>query len=384
MHGIYLDHNATTPVRSEVVEAMEACLSGPPGNPSSLHRFGRAARELREEARHRVALAARCEPGSVVFTSGGTEADNLALRGVAGSRLVSVATEHEAVLETLRDLRREGAEVTVLPVEESGAVRLERIAETVRPGVDLVSVMAANNETGVLQPVGAIGALCRERGVLFHTDAVQCFGKSPFSFRDLPVDLASISGHKIGGPKGVGALLVRDRLKLRPLVSGGGQERALRPGTENLPGIVGFGKAAELAVGELDAVGKRVERLRDRLEAGIRDAFPGCRINGEEAERLPNTTNVTLPGLDGEAMLVALDLEGIAVSTGAACNAGASEPSHVLLAMGRTREEAQSSLRFSLGPGTTPSEIEEVIRVLPAVAERLARAGITHGNGSIR
>jgi cysteine desulfurase len=384
VHPIYLDHNATTPVRPEVVDAMADCLAGPPGNPSSLHRFGQAARELREEARRRVARAVGCEPGSVVFTSGGTEADNLALRGVGASRIVTVATEHEAVLETLEHLRAAGAETTVLPVEESGAVRIERIADSLRPGAALVSVMAANNETGVLQEVREIGELCRERGALFHTDAVQCFGKSPFSFRDLPVDLASISSHKIGGPKGVGALIVRDRVQLRPLVTGGGQERALRPGTENLPGIVGFGRAAELAGSELDNVRRRLERLRERLEAGIRDAFPDCRINGEEVERLPNTTNVTLPGLDGEAMLVALDLEGVAVSTGAACNAGASEPSHVLLAMGRTRDAAQSSLRFSLGPSTTPSEIEEVIRILPAVASRLANAGTTHGTGSLR
>jgi cysteine desulfurase len=380
---IYLDHNATTPVRPEVVEAMGTCLAGPPGNPSSLHRFGRAARELREEARSKVARAAGCEAGSVIFTSGGTEADNLALRGVAG-RIVSVATEHEAVLETLEDRRRGGTETTVLPVEESGAVRVERIADSLRGGAALVSVMAANNETGVLQPIAEIGALCQERGVLFHTDAVQCFGKIPFSFSDSPVDLASISSHKIGGPKGVGALLVRDRVVLRPLVTGGSQERALRPGTENLPGIVGFGRAAELAVAELDTLRGRLERLRERLEAGVRDAFPDCRINGEEMDRLPNTTNVTLPGVDGEAMLVALDLEGVAVSTGAACNAGASKPSHVLLAMGRTPEEAQSSLRFSLGPGTTPSEIEEVIRILPVVAERLSNAGTTHGTGSLR
>jgi len=378
MRSIYLDHNATTPVRSAAVEAMTACLGGEPGNPSSLHRFGRAARELREAARERVAAAAGSEPAAVVFTSGGTEANNLALRGVGARHVVSVATEHESVLDTLRDLERAGVGVTVLPVQSSGMVDVERLEASLRPDTDLVSVMAANNETGVLQPLAEIGARCRERGVLFHTDAVQCFGKSPFSFRGSAFDLASISSHKIGGPKGVGALLVRDGVTLRPLATGGGQERALRPGTENLPGIVGFGKAAEEATSELEAVRGRWEGLRKRLEGEIRAVFGDSCVNGAETERLSNTTNVTFPGIDGEAMLVALDLEGIAVSTGAACRAGAAEPSHVLLAMGRTRDEAAASIRFSLGPGTTASDIEEVIRALPVVAARLAGAGTTH------
>jgi cysteine desulfurase len=378
MRSIYLDYNATTPVRPSVADVMIACLHGDPGNPSSLHRFGRAAREAREEARDRVAAAANCARESVVFTSGGTEANNLALRGVGGRHLVSVATEHEAILETLEDLARSGTEVTVLPVSSSGGVDPESVAAALRPETALVSVMAANNETGVLQPVAEIGALCRDRGVLFHTDAVQCFGKSPFSFRELPVDLASISSHKIGGPKGAGALLVREGVELEAQVTGGGQERALRPGTENLPGIVGFGRAAQEAASELEAAGARLAKLRDRLEAGIRDVSPGHRINGGEGDRLPNTSNVTFHGLDGEAMLVALDLEGIAVSTGAACNAGASEPSHVLLAMGRTREEASGSIRFSLGAGTTDTDIEEVLEILPVVAARLASAGTTH------
>jgi cysteine desulfurase len=378
LRAIYLDYNATTPVRREVVEEMIACLAGGPGNPSSLHRFGREARSLRENARDRVAAAARCGAHSVVFTSGGTEANNLALRGVAsrgGRHIVSVATEHEAVLETLEDLEQDGVRVTVLPVEESGVLDCDRLAASIDPDTALVSVMTANNETGVLQPIARVGEICRAKGILFHSDAVQCFGKSPFSFTDLPIDLASISSHKIGGPKGVGALLIRDGVDLRPQLTGGGQERALRPGTENLPGIVGFGKAAESAVADLEASAARLGALRDRLEAGIRTVFPAHRINGGEGSRLPNTSNVTFGGIDGEALLVALDLEGIAISTGAACNAGAAEPSHVLRAMGRSRGEAAGSIRFSLGSGTTDSDIEEVIRILPAVAARLANAG---------
>lgn len=378
LNSLYFDHNATTPVRPEVVEAMTACLSGPPGNPSSLHRFGRDTARLRDDARARLARAAQCEPEEVVFTSGGTEADNLVLRGALSAErrhVVTVATEHEAILQTVAALEAEGAEATVVPVDAEGRVEAEQVAGAIRNDTAVVSVMAANNETGVLQPIEEIGRACRRRGVLFHTDAVQFFGKLPFRFRDLPVDVASISSHKLGGPKGVGALLVRREVRLRPLVTGGSQERRVRPGTENLPGIVGFGRAAELANQEVGEEARRLAALRDRLEGGILRIVPDARVNGALSPRLPNTSNVSFPGLDGETLLVSLDLDGIAVSTGAACNAGAAEPSHVLLAMGRTRDEAASSLRFSLGRTTQEAEIDEALEVLARLIARLTSTG---------
>jgi cysteine desulfurase len=378
MRRIYLDHNATTPVRPDAAAAVRDCLELV-GNPSSLHAFGRAARERREEARAEVAAAAGCAPSCVVFASGGTEANNLALRGAlaasGGRHLVVAATEHEAVLQTAERLASEGARLTVLGVDPEGCVDLDELGASLRPDTALVSLMAANNETGALLPLVEVGRLCRERGVLFHTDAVQLFGKLPFRMDDLPVDLASISSHKIGGPKGVGALLVGAGAKLRSVVTGGGQERGLRPGTENLPGIAGFGAAARRAASELPREAPRILALRNRLEQGILRDVPEAVVNAAGAERLPNTSNVTFAGTDGESLAVALDLEGIAVSTGAACNAGAAEPSHVLRAMGRTRQQAGGSIRFSLGFSTTAAEIEEVLSVLPTVARRVAGSG---------
>ncbi|MCA9750953.1 MAG: cysteine desulfurase [Gemmatimonadetes bacterium] len=378
--GIYLDHNATTPVRPEVVDAMAGSLAGQPGNPSSRHAWGQEARRSRERARERVAAALGVSPNRVCFTSGGTEADNLALRGVLGAgggrHLIVGATEHEAVLHTAEHLATTGGvELTILPVESDGRIEADTLREALRPETALVSIMAANNETGVLADLANLGGICREHGVPFHSDGVQAFGKIPLDLASLPVDLLSISAHKLGGPKGCGALVVSPDIRLTPLQTGGGQERQVRPGTENLPGIVGFGKAAELAHEELSTEGSRLAALRDRLEAGIREAFPEAVINGLDAPRLPNTSNVSFPGRDGESLMIALDLEGVAVSTGAACNAGASDPSHVLLAMGRTRELAGASLRFSLGRTTRESEIVEVLRILPLLVRRSAASG---------
>ncbi len=381
MRSIYLDYNATTPVRPEVAEAMLAHLAGPPGNPSSRHRFGREAEKAREIAREQVAEAVGCRPRDVVFTSGGTEADNLALRGLVGPgrgrHIITAATEHEAILHTVDALKREGATASVLPVDRHGVVDPGAVRAAIRPDTALVTLMAANNETGVLTSLNEIGQVCRAAGVPFHTDAVQCFGKSPFRFDELPLDLASISSHKIGGPKGVGALLHLPSISLHPTQTGGGQEGRFRPGTENLPGIVGFGRAAELAARDLATETARLGALRDRLEAGIRREFPEARIHGTEVPRLPNCSNVSFPDFDGESLLIALDLEGIAVSTGAACTAGASDPSHVLLAMGNSREVAASSIRFSLGTGSTEAEVTEVLEVLPEIAARMRRAGPT-------
>lgn len=381
---VYLDHNATTPVRPEVAAAMTACLSGDPGNPSSLHGYGRAAARLRDEARRVLAEAAGCAPEEVVFTSGGTEADNLVLRGARGEgrrHLVTAATEHEAVLHTAHALAAAGGQVTVVPVGADGVVDPDAVHAAIRPDTALVSIMAANNETGVLSPVERIGQVCRAAGVPFHVDAVQFFGKLPFRFRDLPVDYASISAHKIGGPKGIGALLVRQGRAVAPQITGGGQERRLRPGTENLPGMVGFAEAARAADRELPAEAARLSALRDRLERGVLQAAPGSRVNGANAPRLPNTSNVSFAGLDGETLLVALDLEGVAVSTGAACNAGATEPSHVLLAMGRSRPEAAGSVRFSLGRTTTEAEIRYVLEALERVLARATSTGPARDRG---
>jgi cysteine desulfurase len=380
MDAIYLDHNATTPVRPEVVEEMGRCLAGEAGNPSSLHGFGRRARALRETARERVAAAVGCRPAEVIFTSGGTEADNLALRGLRASHpdrghVVTSPTEHEAILHTVHELSGLGVETSLLPVDREGCVTADAVDDALRPDTLLVTLMAANNETGVLADLPRIGEACRRRGIPFHTDAVQLFGKMPFRFDALPVDLASVSSHKIGGPKGVGALIVREGIRLRPMQTGGSQERGVRPGTENLPGLVGFGKAAELAVRELETEGARWAALRDRLERGILAAYDGAVVNGGGVSRLPNTSNVSFAGLDGATLLMAFDLAGVAVSTGAACHAGAAEPSHVLLAMGRTRNEAGSSLRFSLGSRSEVSDIEGVLEILPRVLSRLAGAG---------
>jgi cysteine desulfurase len=287
------------------------------------------------------------------------------------------ATEHEAVLQTAEHLAAAGTQVTVLAVDREGRVDLDELSDNLRPETALVSLMAANNETGTLLPLLQAGEICRSHGVPFHTDAVQLFGKLPFAFDDLPVDLASVSSHKIGGPKGVGALLVRPGARLAATITGGGQEQALRPGTENLPGMVGFGVASRLAAAELAREGPRIVALRNRLETGILQRVPEAVVNAVGAERLPNTCNVTFAGIDGDSLLIALDLEGIAVSTGAACNAGAAEPSHVLRAMGRTREEAGSSIRFSLGSATTAAEIDEVLSVLPEIARRVLGSGAT-------
>jgi len=373
---VYLDHNATTPLRPEAVEAMTACLEGEAGNPSSLHGFGQAAARLREAARAALAAAAGCGPSEVTFTSGGTEADNLAIRGSLrdGRRhVVTAGTEHEAVLHTVRALERLGAEATVLPVDGDGRVDPDRVGRAIRRDTALVTLMAANNETGVVTPIERIGIVCRERGVPFHTDAVQLFGKLPFAFRSLPVDYASVSAHKIGGPKGIGALLVRDGCRLEPMLTGGGQERGLRPGTENLPGMAGFARAAASAVAELAVEIPRLRGLRDRLQQGILERVPAARVNGPSEPRLPNTCNVSFPGVDGQTLLVALDLEGLAVSTGAACNAGAADPSHVLLAMGRTRAEAAGSLRFSLGRTTQGSDVDAALEALAIVWARVSR-----------
>jgi len=377
MNRVYLDHNATTPLDPRVLDAMLPFLRDDFGNPSSLHWLGQRARGAVEEARARVAELVAADPAEIVFTSGGSESDNAALRGAAAkakpsrSGIVCTAIEHHAVLNTAKALRDEGRPVAIVRVGERGAVDLEDVAASLGETTALVSVMLANNETGVLQPVAEAARLARAAGALVHCDAVQGAGKVVVDVRALGVDLLTLSAHKIYGPKGVGCLYVRRGTPLAALVRGGGQERNRRAGTENVAGVVGFGAAAALARESLPADAIRVAALRDRLEARLL-AIPGARRNGE-GPRVPNTTNVSFEGVEAEGLLIALDLEGIAVSTGAACAAGGVEPSHVLRAMGLPAERVQSSLRFSLGRATTESDLGHAADVVAAVVAHQRR-----------
>lgn len=380
MRRVYLDHAATTPVRPEVRELMARVMAEEWGNPSSLHFAGRAARAVIDRARSQVAALVGCEPRQVIFTGSGTEADNLALKGVAwayrdrGRHIVTTTVEHHAVLHACAALEREGFEITYVPVDGSGRVDPDDVVRALRPDTILVSVMLVNNEVGTVQPVAEIARRARERGVLVHTDAVQAAGVLPIDADELGVDLLSLSAHKIGGPKGIGALFVRPGTQLLPLVDGGGQERRLRAGTENTPAIAGFGLAAERAVAERPARAQHLRRLRERLEAGILERVPGARINGAGAERAPHISNVLLPGIKADTFLIQLDLAGVAASSGSACSAGTPEPSHVLRAMGLSEGEAFSSIRFSLGAETTEDDIDYVLALLPRALERSLRA----------
>jgi cysteine desulfurase len=371
---IYLDHNATTPLDPEVLEAMLPFLREDYGNASSLHWFGQRARAAVEDAREEVAALIGAEPSEIVFTGSGSESDNLALRGVmtrarAPRRgLVTTGLEHHAVLRTAQALQKEGRPVEIVPATGAGRVDVAAVDDRVDDSTALVSVMLANNETGVLQPVSEIAAPVHERGALIHCDAVQAAGKVPVSVGDLGVDLLTLSAHKIYGPKGVGALYARRGTSLTPLVTGGAQERNRRAGTLDVAGIVGFGAAAALARERLEDDAPRVAELRDRLEQQLL-AVPGAVRNGEEP-RVPNTTSVSFAGCDAEGLLMMLDLEGIAVSTGAACDAGGVEPSHVLKAMGLSPERVESSLRLSLGRSTSRSDVDRATEVVRACVER--------------
>jgi cysteine desulfurase len=375
MEPVYLDHAATTPLRPEVREAILPFLGERWGNPSSAHRWGREARAALEDARVRLAAVLGASPAEVVFTRGGTESDNLAVlgraRAVPGAPVVCSAVEHKAVLASAKAACREGSPFRALPVDGDGVVREEALPELLAERPAVVSVMWANNETGALQPVERIAARCREAGAVFHTDAVQAFGKVPVRVDRVPVDLLSLSAHKFGGPVGVGALFVRRGTELRPLLFGGSQERALRPGTEDVVGAVGMAVAAELAARGPEEETARLRALRDRLEAGLRAAIPELVVHAAGAERLPTLLNVSVPGAAADALLPTLDLEGIAASSGSACTSGAVEPSHVLTAMGIPAEVAGPSVRFSLGRGTTQEEVERVLAVVPPLVERL-------------
>ena len=375
--AIYLDYNATTPLRAEVREAMDPYLVDKFGNGSSVHAFGREAAKGMNRAREQVAAALGCAAAEVVFTGGGTEADNLAIKGVAdgqgegSAHIVTTAIEHHAVLHTCEYLERRGFSVTYLPVDEQGVVDPDAVRKAITERTILVSVMHANNEVGSIQPIAEIGRIARERGVILHTDAVQSFGKLPVDVDELGVDLLTLSAHKIYGPKGVGALYVRRATELEPLVHGGDHEHGLRAGTENVAGIVGLGQAAELAVAEMEDERRRLEGLRERLWAGIAANLGGVRRSAGGRQTLPNTLNVCFEYLEGEAILMALDARGIAVSTGSACTSDALDPSHVLLAMGVPPLIAQGSVRFSLGRGTTAQQVDGVVEAVRHIVEGL-------------
>lgn len=376
---IYLDNNATTSLHPRVLEAMGPYLRERWGNPSSPYRFGSEARAAVEAARQRIAEHLGCRPAEIIFCSSGTESDNLALRGAAhvlrprGNHIVTTTIEHHAVLNTCRALEMEGYRVTYLPVGPDGVLETEALVARIGPETVLVSVMHANNETGVIQPVEEIAAITRERGIVFHTDAVQSVGKLPGRPGELGADLVTFSAHKLHGPKGAAALVVRNGTVLAPVITGGAHERGLRAGTENVPAIVGFAEAVTLAFEGLEARGQRLQTLRDRLEGGVRSAIRGVKVNGSGAARVPNTSNMSFQGVDGESVVLGLDLEGICVSTGSACSTGDPEPSHVLLAMGLSGREAQGSVRFSLGWETRQEDIDVTVPALVRTVERLRR-----------
>jgi len=378
---IYLDHAATTPVRLEVLQTLNEILSSTFGNASSIHTFGQEAKRVLEESRETVAGCIGAASGEVIFTSGGTESDNLAIRGTAyalknrGNHIITTAIEHPAVLNCCGALEEEGFEVTYLPVDLECRVHPEWVLEAMRPETILVSVMFANNETGSIQPIAEIGRIARRKGVVFHTDAVQVAGKVHLDVDELGVDLLSMSAHKIYGPKGVGGLYVRKGTKLHPIVYGGHHEKNLRPGTENVPAIAAFARALELAGSELPSARENLERLKERLASGLEGAIEQVQRNGSATEYLPNILNMSFSGVDGEALLLNLDLMGVAVSTGSACSSGAAEPSHVLMAMGIDPWLAQASLRFSFGRDNTAEQIDRVVEILPDIVNRLRDLG---------
>ena len=374
MHRVYLDNNATTPVLPEVFEAMRPYFGERFGNASSIHHHGQETRAAVEDARESVADLLGCSASDIVFTSGGTESDNLAVAGwvAAGDHVITSSIEHHAVLHACKHLEKLGCEVTILPVDGRGLIDPSDVRRALRPNTKLVSVMMANNETGVLQPVEEIGKIASEASVLFHTDAVQAATKVPIKVRQIGCDALSISGHKIHAPQGVGALYVKKGTRIQPLFHGGRHERSRRAGTENVPGIVALGKAAELATEGLNrGDGQKMAAMRDRLEQGILAQVDEAGVNGEGASRVPNTTNIHFDHIEGESLVIALDLKGLAVSTGAACSSGAIEPSHVLVAMGLRPDQARASIRFSLGKQTTESEIDFAVALVPETVARL-------------
>jgi len=375
---VYFDYNATTPLAPEVAEAVAVATRDLFGNASSVHHFGQQAKAALDEARSAIAALVHADPSEIVFTSGGTEADNFAIRGAADAlessgrrQIIASAIEHEAVLNTLKSLARRGWQTMTLPVDQTGIVSPDRLRELLTDTTALVSVMHANNEIGTIQPIAELATIAHARGALMHTDAVQTVGKIPVDVRALGVDLLSLSAHKFNGPKGAGALWIKRGTRLQPILTGGKHERNRRAGTENVPAIVGMGVAARLAAAKMAAESARVAALRDRLEDGILRGVSGTAVNGDPRSRVPNTTNISFDHVEAESLLIALDLDGVAVSTGSACSSGTLEPSHVLRAMGYPAGRVQSSLRFSLGLFSTAEEVDRVVTLLPRLVDKL-------------
>ncbi|MCD6407443.1 cysteine desulfurase NifS [bacterium] len=376
---VYMDYNATTPCDKRVVEEMLPFFSDEFGNPSSLYKKAKKSREAIEKARSQVAELLHCTPEEIFFTSGGTESDNWAIKGVAfalkdkGNHIITSKIEHHAVLNTVKFLEKIGFEITYVPVDKYGVVDIDFIKKSIKKETILISIMYANNEIGTIQPIEEISEIARKNGIYFHTDGVQVVGKIPFSVEEKGIDLLSLSAHKFYGPKGVGALYIRKGVKILPFVHGGHQEKGKRGGTENVPGIVGLGKASEIAQQEMEEEMKRVKKLRDKLENGIKEKIPEIVINGHPEKRLYNTLNLCVKYVEGESLLLNLDFEGICASSGSACTSGSLEPSHVLLAIGLPHEIAHGSLRFSLGKYNTDEDVDKVIKVLPGIVEKLRK-----------
>ena len=388
MDRIYMDNAATTAVSPEVLQTMLPYFCDIYGNPSSIHSTGRDARRAVDAARKQVAAAIGAQPSEIYFTAGGSESDNWAIKGTAfakrakGNHIITTSIEHHAVLHTCQWLEKQGFEVTYLPVDEVGRVRVEDVEKAITDKTILISIMAANNEIGTLEPIAEIGKLAHSKGILFHTDAVQAIGAIPIDVNAMNIDMLSMSGHKFHGPKGIGVLYIRKGVRPDIFMHGGAQERGQRAGTENLAGIVGIGKAIELATQNLEANAARMSRLRDKLIDGILAEIPDVRLNGPREGRLPNNVNVSIRYIEGEAMLLRLDLAGIAGSSGSACTSGSLDPSHVLLAIGLPHEIAHGSLRLSLGTDTTEADVDEVLRVLPGIVKDLRAMSVLNAETS--
>jgi cysteine desulfurase len=389
MNRIYFDYNATNPIASEVLAAMMPYLTEQYGNASSIHAFGQSAREAVEQARTSVAALLNAKPADIMFTSGGTESINHAILGAVSAapgkskHIITSAIEHVAGLDPCKALTKNGVEITILPVDREGLVKPDEVLRAIRTETVLITIMLANNETGTVEPIAEIGKIAREKGIIFHSDAVQGAGKVPIDVETLGVDLLSISAHKFSGPKGIGALYIRKGTHLSPLMYGGHSERDRRPGTEDVAAIAGMGHAASLARTIFAQESERIRALRDRLEQGLLARVPNSWVKGGRAPRVPNTTNITFPFIEGEAMVIALDLKGIACSTGAACSSGAVEPSHVLMALGLAPEDARATLRLSLGRQNTKAEVDHALEIIPSVIERLRKLSPTYKDAAI-
>jgi len=374
---IYMDHNATTPVHPEVFEEMLPFLKDEWGNPSSIHWAARAPRKAIDDAREKVCAFLNCSPVEVIFTSCGSESDNLAIKGVAlakkskGNHIITTRVEHPAVLNTCKYLEKEGFDVTYLDVDSEGLLSLDRLREAITPKTILITIMYVNNETGVIFPIGDIGKIAKERDITFHTDAVQAAGKLPLDVKSLNCDLLSISGHKLYAPKGVGALYAKRGVRLVPLIHGGHHERNRRGGTENVAGIAGLGRAVEVAARDMEKENERLKKLRDRLHKGLVERVPHVKLNGHPEKRVANTLNISFEFVEGESLLLNLDMLGVAASSGSACTSGSLEPSHVLLALGLTPEVSHGSVRFSIGKSNTEEDIDYILEKMPPIVERM-------------